>query len=1445
MSSEQKQEQPKSEAQQPTEQTTTAPKNAATTSIPDTTTTEHVTIEPIQYTYTMKPDFSTTASASSAPSPQSAPPNGPPTDVVESSDSKCKDVAVHPGLPGVPKMDPDLMELWAKIQAKVSEMAARENKTVNENMELVDVQANLEAKRPSKRDKVKKCFDDTLTVIQKVGGFVADAASQVFAPAAQCYNAISFLIDAYKGYQGAFEGLSELFEECTDYLNRLEYYVRGNMDAKLSKLAAMQMDLFVRVCDKALELRYSYGPKFKMAVKVMFLADDGIQPFLGEMAGLVEKERKLVQAQTFLSSREAADAAQKNLELSRRVENVVTDMHARDKDVDRENAIKQALGLPKEPMTPWRLRYREYLSLRLPKTGQWVFNEPAFASWETGQSDANILAIEGGNGTGKSFLASAIIQHFLHKKSATETGPRLSTAYYFFEGEARDAVKNANNLETAAKSIVWQLTQAERNYKKSVAKICRESQEIDPSSISSELLFENPDLLDMNVTFYIVIDGLSGRVGEGMLRFLRRASAVKGQHVRVLLTVDSECFQHLASFDDVTLNSIPISSKSRPDVEMVIRSRMDSMLALRKRNHPDIVDLRARICRELYQATDGDYFRINLALDDISKRQYPSGILNALKNAGDGRTTQINREIQELNHNCSETEISEINEIIVWIQCYRESLSQNLMAAALQAAVGESSLLTLADKIKEKYPLFKITNKGEVAFRAPEVEESIPDKQRSSTQEPDTPETAVSPGEMAMVKHFLSTVCPRETYEKLDFEGFLNDKKQDRKPLIYKHGLHIQEARIAFTCLRLITGEIETPSEDLLSYAKTKFLEHLSAVNLALLDIEYKKRFGPLLIKLFTNHTSIDIALNINELPGESLTQREIIRQLWFKDDTTTLILRWLGDTAVTLDIDNEARDWVTSLLQSKDHRELLLPAAKWMATHLVQEYHFVPLNWSAHNFIVAFLDKFEPSDEKYALGSVNGIERVERWCGEVLKAQKDSLWHTQIGSTLQVKKHMKMAEDRFRQALALDPKNWMASTLLASRVQPRDGLAILKPVATSFESSGQWRRSPLERVGFTKMLFTLAEHSWHEDQIDAARGFWIRAVEVDTADYSRLSTCLQCYAKKEMWSDIMLILRKIDEHSTEHLHVLSEFLSWRGGKSFPHAAALQAALQTEQLEFLVSAYERSIELSDERGDRITSCQLLYQCGRVTHAMQNGSAKAVKLWRRALDGHDIYFLGLLISLIAPYYLQKADAAGSDTESVSNYLKKIETLLPVGVPESDIIIPPTVYIARYYWRKGNKVQAKQIARDIVKRCLDILSDDDEGNDLPAFNQLSAVFVAFGDLENALATRALMVINFPNAEVISCDGDCNRSWDKSEEVQWCQDCIGSNYEKECAQKIEQNSLPFAVCNKDHEFLHAPRMDASEYTTPGTVPSGEEVISFEEWLGRIERDYVSLEN
>ena len=52
---------------------------------------------------------------------------------------------------------------------------------------------------------------------------------QSFPFVGQCYNAISFVIGAWDGYQSAFDRFAELLEKCSAHLGRPEYYVQGEI----------------------------------------------------------------------------------------------------------------------------------------------------------------------------------------------------------------------------------------------------------------------------------------------------------------------------------------------------------------------------------------------------------------------------------------------------------------------------------------------------------------------------------------------------------------------------------------------------------------------------------------------------------------------------------------------------------------------------------------------------------------------------------------------------------------------------------------------------------------------------------------------------------------------------------------------------------------------------------------------------------------------------------------------------------------------------------------------------------------------------------------------------------------------------------------------------------------------------------------------------------------
>lgn len=217
---------------------------------------------------------------------------------------------------------------------------------------------------------------------------------------------------------------------------------------------------------------------------------------------------------------------------------------------------------------------------------------------------------------------------------------------------------------------------------------------------------------------------------------------------------------------------------------------------------------------------------------------------------------------------------------------------------------------------------------------------------------------AVSPGEMAMVKHFLSTVCPQETYHKLEIDQFFEQKKQIRhKEQIYKDDPNTEEAKMALSCLRLLAEEVDQQS-DLVSYARSNLVEHLSAVNLSLVQVDYKTTFGPYLVSLFSIDSSIDTLLNNNGLSGPSPDERRRVCQLLFNDASMDIILQCLNDEAVILNVNDEARGWITGPVRTEGRRALLMPAAMRMARHLVHEQHFVPFIKHASEFLPGFLDK-------------------------------------------------------------------------------------------------------------------------------------------------------------------------------------------------------------------------------------------------------------------------------------------------------------------------------------------------------------------------------------------------------------------------------------------------------------------------------------------------------
>ncbi|KAL4977607.1 hypothetical protein BDW66DRAFT_165492 [Aspergillus desertorum] len=1273
--------------------------------------------------------------------------------------------------------------IWTQVHVRVLELAGGDESQI-QPLSKKEVLAQLDRAQDQgsegnrKRERVRTAFNRRLNVVQTVGGVATGAALQVSLEAFMSAmslgqdkringgaDAVVFVISAWQGYQAIFEEL------------RLSTTSAG-MDTNLSRVSAQHLLLFVEICSRTIRLR-SKRTKLLAFTKVFFMQEDMVADLLNQMQRLVDKENRLVGAQTLALAAEAAEASQATLAVTQGLADMLTaekDTAAMIRLLFRTLAFDASKidERRQEPESSWATIHRNYMRRRIKGTGEWVFEDPLYKAWLSGKG-APILAIEGKEGSGKSYLASTIITRLKQQRITDTRTKRTSTAFYFVEGDSREELKKAINLESVAKSLVWQFVQAERQYLKSVAGICEQLGEIDPGDISKHLLFGNELLAHMDITFYIVIDGLGDAVGEGMTRFLARASKlIPGRDTRVIVTEDPRCFDQLARQEDIDFDRMAIEQRSADDVQQYISRRMDDMPALRTgTNRKGVTSLRTRIQARLAEQAKGNYLTMDTALDTIQQCEYVADIEEALETAGRDRSEQILEEIRHMNEQLTEGEIAEVNEIVRWIVCGAERLTPSQLGTALDLRVGQPSLLPLEDKFKSKYQLFEVDRNGRVDFRSTDIEELLREGHHSThyrNQKDDDSfqKHGITPGESAMVQHFLRTVCPPEVYKRLDLDAFLEQKQQRRKKSALRcDDQHTGQTLMALACLRVLNSPSGPQRKLVLPYARAFLVQHLSAV-------------GSELVMLFTGGDSLDVLLENDEFTTNPQVRWRVRHY-------------WLGEEESVRQIDEGSRQRTAKIVSREGH--LMRPGAEWMAHRLLRQPHFKPFTRDAFLFILAFVNKTNGNDhvpEVTYAPSLEQIDQVESWCASVLgedTKKRNSLWHVQLGILSQYFKYKAEAESRARRALTLDADDFRASTLLAEVISPAEGIALLELTANRLEYDQEWTKGSFNRMELAKMLNTLGLLYWKNKQYYQTVTVCRRALTFDFTDYYRVFEIMQMYSKQGRWADIVDILEVI----CEMVEVFAE-------RSYFHSFLLKLIQETERVSLLDTMYETAITRLNDTEQYAQLCHV-----RNKHRL----------------------LPKLISKLAPIYVDMAERA----ENPSLHLQKISSLVPDSISETTSFVGPQIYLARYWYVQGDHLHAKQMVRETVQQALDLLCDEDAENDAFAFQRLLSVFVPLGDNKNtALCVRMLAKIGGK----VRCDGDCGQVWDYSEGMWWCRDCDNTTFNRVCYQKLCEGEFKFSVCHRGHEFFYI-RAQKSRMEGVDAVD--------EPWMARIRREYLGI--
>ncbi|TGJ85004.1 hypothetical protein E0Z10_g3730 [Xylaria hypoxylon] len=1118
----------------------------------------------------------------------------------------------------------EIEAIWKEVHAKVIELAGGDPKKVQQSLTIEDVLGYIDRSQKADAEKAeeygefKNIVGQTLQCISTIGGIVTDGMSNVFAPAGMCYNALTFVIQAWQGYEGTFANLAELLEKCVEFFERLQSY-QGRMDGRLTRLASQNLRLFVEICSRTIKLRKKHS-RFLRFTQQLFLNDDGVQDLLAMIDRLNSKEALLVNAQTFRIVSDSAGDVKLILETQKELK--------REDEAKRwRRSIAKALGFPGtaldndgEPVPTWQRAFDTRLNSLVEGTGAWWKTDDTFSHWATAQyPEESIFVLSGTGGTGKTSMMANTIKS-IRRLGSKAPSSRVVAVYYFADGDKRkaDDEDDSKSLQRVSRTLLWQLATSYEAMTKSVASVVERATDFDGAlDLWDQLFFNNKEIQNSNTTFYIFIDSFDPDLVPLLQKHYKLADKAK---VRVFLTGRPDLVTgYLDQADGVTFAEVPVTRRNSQDVEKYIISQMDTMPMLRDTSRQGISEWRQVIMDELRDKCAGDYFKLNTSLAALAKVDLIEDIREVLRDAGKPRIDQIKAELRRLNNTRTLKEIREINEIILWIETGRRYFSIEAMEAILSvkhqrpSVMGQSnqpppltrrqtsntliksgnteesaslatiSLLPLAQKIREKYPIFSVTDSGVVDWRNPEIMSHIPiregqqdiavDGQSSSQSQ------VIQESEINIVRYFLGNVCSEELFKRFEFEAFFNEKLGAR----LKEYIHLDpdnaDIRIAITCLSILTdGELRR-QETLRQYAMFWFMEHLQAVDLSAADRKLKGQMGPLLVRLFTEDCGIDslfwafdanVSMKTWE-QGEAEYLREARNEWLYSTSGVHEVERWFNDSSVTKLITDEPGLSFLAAVKAPTkslHHAVLSHAARRLATHLFIEMDFLKRHFlSAACFLRGYLARLEgkemPDDPdvyrddkgeafatwevtKFSLGE---LEKIETWAYKELADSKstpalESLW--EIHGALQAfqlcdneEEKMDVSQRRAKRALELNPQNWHACHFVAGRpaTGKEEGVELLKRAKNAVDNirakDETWMDNSANTSLIARITFDLGNKLWELGDFRSAARTHRESLEYDYVHFSAYAKVLSRYEEHQKWDEVIAFIETLNRKSS------------------------------------------------------------------------------------------------------------------------------------------------------------------------------------------------------------------------------------------------------------------------------------------------------------------------
>ncbi|KAJ5160763.1 uncharacterized protein N7482_007767 [Penicillium canariense] len=1344
--------------------------------------------------------------------------------------------------------------------------------TIDQVLDQIRQRQDDDEQRNVKYKVAKDVISKTLSCIEVLGGIVAQGASMVFGPSELCFNAVLYLIQTGAKFKGIFSSIAELFKRISDVLERCKIYLRmlpEAVDISLRRIINDELLCFVAVC--ALSMKVLKGHKILIALKVFaFNTDEGVSEQLARLAELVERESQMRGTLGFESQKNSEKNIVETRDGTKKINAGVDKLLENQRKTEEENKenkqlhdVDTCLDSPSETFAKMRGKYRDLRGKIVDGSGQWLRNDPMYTGWASCEveSPLDVLCISGGEGYGKSYLFTTIIRDLQERDSeVTDNLSRTSIGYYFFE-------QGSPTRGTAHHDPV---------YRKELASSAK-SMESNQITELWDVLFAKSYKSDS--TFFILLDGAERIVRENLkqllnvLADLQKISDTRYRfRIRILFSARSETVEQITNHLNKGASTIDVASKNKDDIEMFINDRLRSMDILSS-GSTQVEALKREILEGLLKEGHGDFVNVGLLLNQIGDKQRPGEIRDVLSRSGEKRSSTIAREIKRLNETLSDDDISDLNELLLWVMNARSSLMLYELEAVLYVKNGELSLRSLENEISGRFSaLFCI--EGEIDLKTKSmpptaiislvsnsIEEYFRPKSPSEEAEADHGQHEwnttgdVLASEVKIVRRFLDLVCDPNLFKKFEFDAFF-ERKLTKKTARLGVDTDTAHMQILMACLKAISEKTDG-SSPLVDYATFYFEEHLRLIDLSLIQPQSKAVVGPQLVKMFT-----DEEIFISWWTEDRLWMR---RSWLYEDDCVDVVLKWLQDSAVTKKLPENDRAWVKSLSsKSKPDADLLEHIAKFVAHKWLQtsDWDVKELFYWVNaysNKIASRKDsnvKRETEDQEPKKIPASRIHEVAEWGRQCLGL--DSLGYEEtrnVARTLRSFEKLDDAVETFKRASSLEEDNWFARWGLAETYKLQGKYALAVETQEAVQASVESGKSKLGNAGnyLHKINRDLALYHKEAGNAEKALDIYESILQEYPDDYQSALAMTLVLHDKGGYTQLIEFLERLKRSKDEvtgldrRTQIFHEYY-WNDDYHGTIAAAGKllngSGITTlkDSYRTAVDAAEEKVQLAKDQLNREeemcakeTMAMLMHHCARFfynnyTCAEEKEMALSMRVRIIQLDENEMsWYLGRA-KLYATWdlsglYFEKALQAGQGTELAAKYIDDLEHLATL---KSDATLTdqtrekyPRQLLARYYARCGNMDKAKNMIRPFVKFSIDLLSDDDPSNDWQGFQGLATHFMFAGQDDNSLAAWSLLIPNQEDEDTDAttelggpianhCDGRCRTIWTYANDMYICRECADVQFDEGCLRKLREGTLVRQVCSKSHEMLHVPEYD-----------------------------------